>query len=328
MKNIKTLTNNKTIDKGGDRKRTASVGLTQSDTFTALENLQESQRLPSINAINLNYFGIEQCLPGYSFGPFRRTSYLLHFVKSGKGVLQKNGDLYPVGKGQVFLIYPGEETTYRADEDDPWLYAWIGFTGLRAEDMMQHAGFSSTHPVLTCQNMDDIMETISSLLTVKELTYVNELMRMGYLYRIMALLICDNEQLDETDLTQEDTDKLYVRTAINLLTSPDHPQIKVGDVARAIGISRGYLTALFKKETGLSPQEYQINFRMEKAGDMLRSTENPVSAIAEELGYVDVLSFSKSFRRHFGVSPSAFRRQKVVIIRENEKGKYISGNPL
>ena len=304
------------------------VGLTETDHFQALENLQDIQRLPSINAVNLNYFGQEQCMPGYSFGPFTRSSYLLHFVRSGRGMLSKNGIAYPVEGGQVFLIFPGEETIYTADEEDPWLYAWVGFQGLLADDMMQRAGFTSEEPVITCRNMDAIMVTMDAILATRDLTYVNELLRIGYLYQLIALLTQNKEQPEISGRNKEDTDSLYVRTAVNMLINPSTPQIRVSDVADAIGISRGYLTTIFKKQLKVSPQEFQMNFRMEKAGDMLRNTGVSVSAIAEQLGYMDVMSFSKSFRRYYGVSPTTFRQQKVVVVSGTEKGSYVSAHPL
>ena len=73
--------------------------------------------------------GMEQCLPGHSFGPAIRPYTLIHFVMKGKGTLYKRGKEYPVHAGDAFLILPDEITTYTADMDDPWHYQWIGFDG-------------------------------------------------------------------------------------------------------------------------------------------------------------------------------------------------------
>ena len=309
-------------------KHTGKVGLTENERFQALENLQEIQQMPSINAVNLNYFGQEQCEPGFSFGPFRRTSYLLHFIRSGKGRLIKQEKTYFINSGQVFLIFPGEETIYQADEEEPWLYTWVGFQGILVEDMMRKAGFTPASPVITCRNMDAMMVIMDAILAAKDLVYTNELLRLGYLYQLIALLTQNNDQSESEPAAIEDMDSLYVRAAVNMLINPANPQIRVSDVANAIGISRGYLSHIFKKVMKVSPQEFQLNFRMEKAGNMLRSTHLSVSAVAEELGYTDVLSFSKSFRRHFGMSPTDFREQKVLLITGNKKGSYTSGHPL
>jgi len=305
-----------------------NIGLTRSDRFRAMENLQEIQRMPGISPINLNYFGSEQCEKGYSFGPFVRTSYVIHFIRKGKGRLCKGGSAYEISEEQAFLIYPGEDTTYCADADDPWTYAWVGFHGFLAEEMTARAGFTPDQPVVRCKNMEEILSTMDQLLSCCELTYENDLKRTGYLYQLMGLM----SENGRADVPQEDADecieKVYVRKAVNLMINAHNPQVKVSEVANAIGISRGYLTRIFQKEIGVSPQEFQTRFRMERAGDLLRSTKSQVSTIALELGYSDVLSFSKSFRKHFGMSPTAFREQKVIVISSEEKGSYTSKNPL
>ena len=303
------------------RQHTEKAGLSGNEGLQTLENLQEIQQMPSINAVNLNYFGQEQCEPGFSFGPFRRTCYLLHFIRSGKGRLIKEDKTYSINSGQVFLIFPGEETIYQADEEQPWLYAWVGFQGILVEDMMRRAGFTPDSPVVTCRNMDAMMVTMDALLAAKDLVYTNELLRLGYLYQLIALLTQNNDQSETKSAAAEDMDSLYVRAAVNMLINPANPQIKVSDVASAIGISRGYLSIIFKKTMKVSPQEFQLNFRMEKAGNLLRSTPLSVSAVAEELGYTDVLSFSKSFRRYFGMSPTDFREQKVVLLPDNKNSR-------
>lgn len=305
-----------------------SVGVMDSENFRSMENLQEIQRLPGLSPVNLNYFGSEQCERGYTFGPFVRTSYVLHMVKSGRGRLFRDGNSYEVRPGQAFLIYPGEETTYQADFYDPWCYMWVGFHGILADELVARAGFAPQSPVISCRNMDKMSLLMDQLLESRELTFVNELMRTGYLYQLMALLIDNGRQQAWQESHLENEEKLYVRTAVNLLINSDDPQMKVAEAARLIGISRGYLTRIFRKEMGVSPQEFQTRFRMEKAGDLLRSTGSPVSNIAEMLGYTDVLSFSKCFSRYYGMSPTAFRSQKTVVIRGEEKGTFVSEHPL
>lgn len=49
--------------------------------------------------------------------------------------------------GQGFLIAPGQVTTYRADEQEPWEYTWIEFDGLRAHEALNLAGISGQNPV-------------------------------------------------------------------------------------------------------------------------------------------------------------------------------------
>ena len=305
------------------------IGRTEAETFVSMENLQEVQNVPSINPINLNYFGSENCEPGHTFGPFVRTSFVLHKVTAGRGKLRKAGNkIWEISAGQAFLIFPGEETIYKADLEDPWSYMWIGFHGLRAEEMMKKAGFSKECPVITCRNMDKMKETMDRLLLSRDLTYVNELYRMGAVYHLIALLTENSAVTDVLTDISPDADRIYVDAAVNLLINNANGSIKVSEVARRIGISRSYLTSIFKKEMKVSPQEFLMNFRMEKAASLLRSTDNSVNMIASEVGYSDALSFSKLFHKRFGVSPTDYRRQKPELVTLSAKGDFEGENYL
>lgn len=70
--------------------------------------------------LNLYQYGWEQTEPLHSYGPYARNHYLFHYVISGKGLLLANEQEYAIEGGQGFLIAPGQVTTYRADEQEPW----------------------------------------------------------------------------------------------------------------------------------------------------------------------------------------------------------------
>ena len=80
-------------------------------------------------AIEVCDAGFEECEPGHAYGPAVRNYYLIHFVKSGKGVFSVGGNDYALEKNSAFLIRPGVVSYYRADSDDPWHYAWLGIRG-------------------------------------------------------------------------------------------------------------------------------------------------------------------------------------------------------
>ena len=294
------------------QKMSENVGYTHNDHFTCLEGLQQIQQVTRIDPINLDYCGMEECTPGYEYGPNIRTSYVIHMIASGKGCLLRDGRNWNIEKGDAFLIRPKEECTYQADEYDPWRYLWIGFHGPRADEMARHAGFPEERPVMHCRNMDEICRHMTHLLEARDLTYVNSLIRMSELYAIFALLT-ENASVPAEEKTQDGRmESLYVESAIDLLINA-RGDVKVADVAHTIGISRSYLTSVFKKETGLSPQQYLMNFRMEKAANLLRSTLSPVNVVAEEVGYSDSLAFSRAFKNYYGKSPTAFRARKPVL---------------
>lgn len=81
----------------------------------------------------------------------------------------------------------------------------------------------------------------------------------------------------------------------------------VAEMARAAGLGQSQFHALFRATTGRSPKQAQLARLFEGAADRLVTTTMPISEIAYGLGYQNVSSFNRQFRRRFGVTPSEFR---------------------
>ena len=84
-------------------------------------------------------------------------------------------------------------------------------------------------------------------------------------------------------------------------------RIGVSDIAEALALERSYFSSLFKKETGISPQRYLMEYRFNRAAELLREHGYSVSRAANAVGYAEVTNFSKMFRRFFGVSATEYK---------------------
>jgi AraC-like DNA-binding protein len=81
----------------------------------------------------------------------------------------------------------------------------------------------------------------------------------------------------------------------------------VETLAREAGASRTVLSERFGAILGQPPMDYLGSWRMQVAGDMLRTTGKPLIDVAEAVGYASVAAFSRAFSRTVGVSPGAWR---------------------
>lgn len=79
--------------------------------------------------------------------------------------------------------------------------------------------------------------------------------------------------------------------------------------ANEVGVSTGYLSALFKKETGMNFIKYLTDVRMEKAMELLQGTDLRAYEIADQIGFENTHYFSVAFKKYAGMSPSDFRRR-------------------
>ena len=82
--------------------------------------------------------------------------------------------------------------------------------------------------------------------------------------------------------------------------------LALDNIAEAAGISAHYLASLFKRSTGQSLHQYVIRERLEHARGLLAETELSIVDVARRVGYTHS-RFSALFKRHFGMTPSAYR---------------------
>src|SRR3954463_16550929 len=81
----------------------------------------------------------------------------------------------------------------------------------------------------------------------------------------------------------------------------------VDDLARAAGLSRAHFSREFRRAFGESPHAYLLTRRLERAAALLRTTDRSVSDICFSVGLQSLGSFTTSFTRTYGISPTAYR---------------------
>lgn len=87
--------------------------------------------------------------------------------------------------------------------------------------------------------------------------------------------------------------------------------ISLNEVAQIINLSRSYLSTLFKKEIGISFTQYLIDFRLNRAIEMLHKEKLPINIVAELVGYPNYADFSKIFKKHKGLSPAIYLKKNI-----------------
>lgn len=268
----------------------------------------------STEELCLSECGIERCTPDKFYGPVIREDYHVHFILHGKGTLEINGQPYHLRRGQIFLLPPDANVFYYAEPEDPWHYAWITFAGTRAEFFLKKAGLSRECPVRgACADPEDFLVIIEKILNIHELTIVNELTRTSLLYEMIALLISSwgqNPGRKEKSEIYDYSPEIYVNSALEYIHE-HYDHIRVSDVAAHIGISRSYLTHIFKDKIHVSPQEYIVRRRMEQSSRLLCTTSLPIQDIAKKAGYENPLTFSKIFKNYYGLSPRNYRAKAL-----------------
>lgn len=95
--------------------------------------------------------------------------------------------------------------------------------------------------------------------------------------------------------------------AVRFLESHCAERIRISDLVRHIGYGRARLFELFKRHTGLAPNDYLLRFRIRKARELLAQSTLPVREIAHRIGIPDPGYFSTVFKRQTGHTPTTYR---------------------
>lgn len=108
-------------------------------------------------------------------------------------------------------------------------------------------------------------------------------------------------------------EELYKRLskAKDYMYSCYQEEITLSDLSKVSFLNPAYLLREFKKLFGVTPHQFLIHVRMEKAKDIIRSTDKQISQIVTDVGFIDFSSFSKSFKTRYGSSPKTFRNKST-----------------
>ncbi|MEF2965965.1 AraC family transcriptional regulator [Paenibacillus sp. M1] len=252
------------------------------------------------------YHGKQNCPPGFCWGPGIKEQYKLMFIHEGKGRYSLNGREYELGKGQGFAVYPDMRCCMKADETEPWVYSWIAFEGEDAGELLNLAGLDIDAPVFRCDQPAWFDAYLHEFDAAGNNKLVRGLALKSILYRFFTDWLggmLENRNPDKSSSAKE----RYVNQTLEYIAMNYFSHIGISELARMIGIDRVYLSTIFKEKMNISPQAYLLQFRMNKARELLELRNLSVADVSRSIGYSDPLLFSKMFKKVTGLSPTHYR---------------------
>ncbi len=242
-------------------------------------------------------------------GPLQHGYYVLHYVHSGKGYLKMFGNdgketVYTVSKGQLFLLYPNVNISYRPDVDDPWEYSWICFCGSVA---FNHANrlTDKTTPIINLKNHEKTENSFKKLLKLNEYPHSKDLKITSIAMEIFSEIIEQSEKKDKPNLY-----KNYIKDClIYIQNNYKNPDLSVMEISRHLNINEKYLSRLFTAALQIPLTKYITLLRLQKACSLLNDDDKSINEISDIVGYSDPLYFSRIFTKHIGISPSKWKKQ-------------------
>ena len=230
----------------------------------------------------------------------QRDVYILHYITSGKGFFLNCEFDETCG----YLVTPNELEIIYSDKNDPYECYWIMFRGALAPEMLRKCGLTEHNHVFQFNKNKECSKILQkTLFEIEPINEFSEACKMqAAFYEIIAI---HTEDLKENSLISNFT----VQNIADFLQKNFNQQLKINDLAEKFHYSRNYLFTLFKREYGVSPQEYLLTLRIKKAKQLLSYKDKNISVkeVSFAVGFEDPLYFSRIFRKRTGVSPTEFK---------------------
>ena len=253
--------------------------------------------------ITLDHVGWDVCAPLYTYGPAVRKTWIIHYVKSGKGLYSIGYKSYRIEKDTAFLIPPGVSTVYSADKDDPWEYYFFSFGGAMAEGIIKRTQFVSDYVIRIREDAIPriIRETAEVIRNGIDNPDIYGCQRLFELFKIFIDRGGDSYK-------QNSFVNTYVASAMRYMEENYALQITIDSVANHVNIHRSYLCRLFRSEINITPMEYLNDIRIQKAKQLLLTTAIPATDVGSAVGISTQSAFYRLFSEKYGITPGKYRR--------------------
>ena len=234
------------------------------------------------------------------------NEYQLLYIAEGRGTFHSHTvPTAQLREGDLFLLFPGEWHSYSPSPTTGWKSYWIGFKGRNMDDRVRAGFLTPTKPIYHVGFSDDIVHLYKD-------AYETALCEAAYSQQVLAGLVnhiigvmYSLERNIELNRNQAHVD--MVNRARLEIREHLESSLTIQQVAQDLGVSYSNFRKLFKEYTGISPATYQQDLRLQRAKELLSTTEMSVKEIAYRLNFESPDYFSAKFKAKTGRRPSELR---------------------
>ncbi len=236
--------------------------------------------------------------------------YELTVVTDGKGWVYTNGISAEVSKGDIYLSYPGDFHEIRSSEDEPMKYDFFAFN-TRNETLADE--LKNIAAIYGCEERvfrdSQVSTAVSNAISEYSSKQEYHIELLALLFEQIIYYTVRNFKIDKPMLQNKYTvsaDELCYQM-MHYIDTHIYDVENLSDLSQAFNYNYSYLSDLFKRNTGNTLTNYYQTRRLDTAALLLREKRLRVNQIAEMLKYSSLYSFSKAFKKKFGVSPKNYR---------------------
>lgn len=242
--------------------------------------------------------------PGWKIHSRSLRQYQLQYVVSGMAKYHIEGKDYWTKHGDLILHRPNEQHSVEMVENQPYVCISIvfhfGVNPFPLDELFKGMHFLGTF--LEHQ----VEKKISQIVTCYcQPGLSNQMLCQGLLMQLFSIL---SKEIEKNQSSTEIYEKTKAKLVLirNYIANHYDQNICHSDLEKISGLSKNYITVKFKKIFEMTPFEFLIWIRMEKAKELAIQSNLSIGQIANLVGYSDVHTFGKMFKKKTGISLSQF----------------------
>ncbi|WP_428580078.1 AraC family transcriptional regulator [Sphaerochaeta sp.] len=230
------------------------------------------------------------------------------YITEGTGWFSYKGEKYRIVPGTIITLAPGIRYWYEPDDTVNWTEYLVGFKGEYPEDL-QRLGYFSDDQVIKDVGMHESFVAIFT-----ELLEISKEQRSGYQHvlgsDIMVLLAKINYLLQQ-DLQLHEHELELIEHAKVKFQEHLYTTLDIESLASSLNVSYTTFRDIFKKYADLSPYQYFLQMKLNKAKELLSEGNLTVKEVSFKLAFDNPYYFSRFFKKKTGVSPSRWNGKEI-----------------
>lgn len=278
-----------------------SIDITEDSTWFVNTPNDIAKRLP----FYVNEYGHYFARSNYFTERQDQKNYLLIHTLSGKGYLNYRDREYVLGANQTVMFHCAPHHMYKTVQGESWDFLWFHFNGTSAKEYFSLLNQDSLNIITESDPLRfrKMLEDLFASFTVNDIP-ANVKIAMITTNIISHLLISKFASVKNKKHAEHQSD---IEKVIGHIQCHYKSKLDMEALAQIACMSKYYLIRLFKSHTGVSPYEFLINYRINKAKELLKTTEYSVGEICTLAGFNDYSHFIREFKKVVGMTPLKYR---------------------
>ena len=261
--------------------------------------------------------GHQEIKPGEAYPPNHPSLYsftwelgrtleelqMIYIVK-GQGYFEVKGQAREdVSVGTILILKPGEWHRYKPMKQVGWMEYWVGLKGPHVTQLLENDCVSKDTRVLKVGIREDLIQLFSMIESqLKERSVmVQQVASSAALMLLTKALASHKKQLNQTENQQ------MKQAMVHMIQHADG-EIDLHRLSNDLHLTYDQFRHRFREFTGLSPRQYHLQLKIQRARELLNQTSLSVKEVSEKLCFESPFYFSRLFKSKMGRSPQQWRK--------------------